>query len=270
MGTQITPKVKVEIIKITSFLASHFFSVWHVIILAISQDEDLSVCEDDYEEYFDGMLVWENRAFHVHLNVFKKNQKDSKKGRYTLAHELGHYFINAHREGIKRGLLEPHPSNGALVHSNRMETEADYFASCLLMPSHELRKFTQGRMFSLDLVKAISDKFNVSLIAAALRFAEVGTHEIMIVFSKNNTVKWYTRSVDFPMLANRFRVGGSLPPTTVAGEAFSKSNARYTTAEAVDLEDWFYYRIGAPSRQLYEQCFYSDIFGFVVSLIWFT
>ena len=270
MGIQIIPKVKVEIIKLTSFLASYYFSEGYANLLEICQDEDLFVCEDNYEEYFDGMLVWENRTFHVHLNVFKNNQKESKKGRYTLAHELGHYFINAHREGIKRGLLEPHPSHGALVHSNRMEIEADYFASCLLMPSNELRKFTQGRTFSLDLIKATSDKFNVSLTAAALRFAEVGTHEIMIVFSQNNVVKWYTRSPDFPALANRFQVGGALPPTTVAGESFLKSNVRYITVELVDLEDWFYYRSGAPNRQLYEQCFYSDVFGFVISLIWFS
>ncbi|QNF34409.1 ImmA/IrrE family metallo-endopeptidase [Adhaeribacter swui] len=265
----ITPKVKKEVVKLTSFLTANFSEGSKTNLLAICEDEILTLCIDNYGSEFDGMLVWHDRQFFIHLNSAKGNTLESNRGRFTLAHELGHYFIDAHREGLKRGLLPPHPSNISLIHTGKMETEADYFASCLLMPLEKLRAFTGRRKFSFDIIRQISDNFGVSLTAAALRFTEVGTHEVMMVFSQGNKVKWYYRSPDFPQLANQFKVGGQLPPTSVAGESFLKSEAKYTGIELIDLEDWFYYRKGAPERQLYEQCFYSDIYDYVISLIWF-
>lgn len=269
MVNPLTPKTKDHIAKITTDLSGLFYSKNKTDLLAIAADERLGIHTDDYGSYFDGMLVWDNPLFHIHLNAAKGNTTETKKGRFTLAHELGHYFIDAHREGMRRGLLQPHPSNGALVHSEKMEAEADYFASSLLMPRERLRNFTARRKFSLDIIREISEEFQVSLTSAALRFTEVGTHGIMVVFCEGNRAKWYSKSADFPDLAHKFRVGGELPPTSVVGESFLKSNAQYTSVEEVDLEDWFYWRKGAPTWQLYEQCFYSDIYNYVISLVWF-
>lgn len=265
----ITPRAKKEIIKISSFLSDNFFTGNQTNLLSICDDEGLFLCVDDYGDSFDGMLVWSDRQFFVHLNSHNGNTLESNRGRFTLAHELGHFFIDAHREGIKRGLLPPHPSNSSLVHTDKMEAEADYFASCLLMPRERLRQLTGRRKFSLNIIKQISEEFGVSLTAAALRFAEIGTHEVMIVFSEGNKVKWYYRSHDFPDLANRFRIGDQLPPTSVAGESFLKANSKYTGIEFVDIEDWFYNKRGASTSQLYEQCFYSDLYNYVISIVWF-
>ena len=67
------------------------------------------------------------------LNIDKHNRPGSDRGRFTLAHELGHYFIDAHRIGLKNGLLEPHPSLTNRKQFTTIEREADYFASCLLL-----------------------------------------------------------------------------------------------------------------------------------------
>jgi hypothetical protein len=80
---------------------------------------------------------------------------------------------------------------------------------------------------------------------------------------RDNIVQWSFRSENFPKVPNNFKRGESVPPTTVAGEAFLKSNARYTTVEAVDFEDWFIYKNWKPEWQLYEQCFYSDQYNSV-------
>ena len=73
-------------------------------------DEKLSVFYDCYEDAFDGMTIYDRNKFYIHLNTDRGNRNDSERGRFTLAHELGHYFIDAHRIGLKKGLLEPHPS----------------------------------------------------------------------------------------------------------------------------------------------------------------
>ena len=264
-----TNKTKKEILKYTDVLTQSFSSTDKTDILAICQDEGISIITDNYNNYFDGMLVWDGTSFHIHINSHKGNRKDNNRGRFTIAHELGHYFIEGHREGIKNGSIPMHASNNSLVHSDKIEFEADYFAANLLMPKEVLRNFTGRRKFSLEVIKEFSERFGVSLTAAALRFVEVGTHEVMIVFSKNNQVKWSFRSDDFPKLANKFRRNGPLPKTSVAGESFLKSGAQYTGVESMDLEDWFEYRGWEPGRQLFEQCFYSDQYDYIISLVWF-
>nr|WP_294795560.1 ImmA/IrrE family metallo-endopeptidase [uncultured Mucilaginibacter sp.] len=269
MSHLITPKIKTETLKLTKYLSDQFHQKNETDLTAICRDEGIKIIVDNYKHYFDGMLVWDGHAFNIHLNSAKGNILSSARGRFSLAHELGHYFLEAHNYLIRNGEIKPHPSNIALFHQDKIETEADYFASCLLMPKERLRNFTGGRKYSLDIVKELSESFKVSLTAALIRFAEVGTHEIMVVFCEKNTIKWFCKSKDFPMLSHNFKVGAPPPSTSVLGESFLKSDAQYTSVQSIDLEDWFFDRKGAPTSQLYEQCFYSDFYGYAISLVWF-
>jgi hypothetical protein len=54
----------------------------------------------------------------------------------------------------------------------------------------------------------------------------------------------------------------------VAGEYFTKKDAKYSTVERVYVEDWFYTRNNSD-RLLNEQCMFVDKYGYVISLIWF-
>jgi len=263
-------KVKNDIIAISSFLADTFHSGRVTNLLAICEDEELSICLDDYKNYFDGMLVWDSNKFFIHLNIAKGNTLESKRGRFSLAHELGHFFIDAHRIGIQTGQIPPHPSHSFLIHSDQMEKEADYFAASLLMPVDKLRSLTSRRKFSLDILNEVSNEFQVSITSAAIRFADVGTHGIMIIFSESGLVKWIHKSPDFIKLGLRCRIGSKVPPTSVIGESFLKRNAKYTGVEKVDLEDWFFLGQWPVNWQLYEQCFYSDIYNYAISLVWFN
>jgi Zn-dependent peptidase ImmA (M78 family) len=261
--------VRNEIERISSYLADTYRKGMATDLVAICREEEIEICLDDYGPHFDGMLVWHAGSFSIHLNTARGNTLESLRGRFSLSHELGHFFLTSHRLGIQSGLLPAHPSNGHLVHSEKMEIEADLFASSLLMPYLKLRAFTARRKFSLDIIKEISKEFAVSLTAAAIRFANVGTHGVMVVFSENGIVKWITKSPDFIKLRVKCKAGSAVPPTSVVGESFLKRNARYTGVEKVDLEDWFYQGEWPVDWQLYEQCFYSDIYDSVISLVWF-
>ena len=62
---------------------------------AIVQDELLNVFYDDYgDDTFDGLTIFEPSTdeFYIHINTARGNRRGSAKGRFTLAHELGHYF----------------------------------------------------------------------------------------------------------------------------------------------------------------------------------
>src|SRR5690606_4385253 len=78
---------------------------------SIVNDEGLEVYYDRYGlDTFDGMTLYDQGKFYIHLNTQLGNKPESPRGRFTLAHELGHYYIDSHRIGLTKGLLEPHPS----------------------------------------------------------------------------------------------------------------------------------------------------------------
>lgn len=262
----ITQQKKKQINDLANHISSHHHNKNITDLQGVAEYEEVFVHSDDYEDAFDGMLVYDKQHFHIHLNTNRGNTIESSRGRFSFAHELGHYFIDEHRIGLKRGTLPPHASFQHVNQKNNMEHEADFFASCLLMPDFKFRQ-NNPKKFSLNTITTLSQEFQTSVLATTLRFVEIGTHEITVVVSENGKVKWYAQNIGFPKWGFRFNVGGTLPSTTVAGEFFNKQ-VKCTEIEDVDPEDWFYCR-WQPKTQMHEQCYYSKAYGYVISLIWF-
>lgn len=218
-------------------------------------EEELNVFYDNYESNtFDGMTIFDNGKFYIHLNLDKGNNRNSDRGRFTLAHELGHYFIDSHRIGLKMGLLEPHPSITNQKQHTLIEREADYFASCLLMPESRFIKDTGNKKFSFKTIDFLSTEYKVSRTAAAIRFSQIGNHPIMIVYAVNNIIMWAYSSDDFPFKS--FLNDKIVPVNMVMGEYFKKGNyADVFTTEQVWATDCFkYVKDEDFQRKLYEHC----------------
>lgn len=271
---------KIQISKLAEFIANEFSDRNLTLLNEIAKFEDVPIHYDNYEDAFDGMLLYDkdNKDFHIHINIDNGNNENSKRGRFTLAHELGHFFLDEHRLGLKYDLLEPHASFHNINHKSEIELEADYFASCLLMPKDKFRDFsaeyrrkTGNRNFSFDTILGLSESFQTSVLSTLIRFGEIGTHEIFAVISKDNIAKWFVKSSDFPNWSFKFKIGNPVPQTTVAGEYFTKEKSKYTGIESLSADDWFYIssKDNRANRQMYEQCYYSDSYGYVISLIWF-
>jgi Zn-dependent peptidase ImmA (M78 family) len=261
-----------QINKLAEFIANDFFNGNLTLLDKVAKDEDIFYHFDQYEDGFDGMLAYADADFHIHINTENGNGENTKRGRFTFAHELGHFFIEEHRLGLKYGLLEPHASFHNLNQKNRMEVEADYFAGCLLMPYSKFRKkASERRSFSFDTITDLSESFQASILSTIIRFGEIGTHEIFAVVSKNNIAQWFVKSNDFPNWKFKFKIGGTLPQTTVAGEFYTIEDRKFRGVEKLSADDWFSpsYDDHRAGRQMYEQCYYSDSYGYVVSLMWF-
>jgi Zn-dependent peptidase ImmA (M78 family) len=275
----ILPHRKTQISKLADYIANEFSDRNLTLLNKIAKFEDVPVHYDNYENAFDGMLLYDTESsdFHIHINIDNGNNQDSKRGRYTLAHELGHFFLDEHRLGLKYGLLEPHASFHNINQKSLIEEEADYFAGCLLMPTIKFKNHSSeykrrtGKGFSFDTLKDLSESFQTSILSTLIRFGEAGTREIFAVISKDNVVKWYVKSADFPNWTWKFKIGEQVPQTTVAGEYYNIENRKFTTIEKLDADDWFKPSAddNRANRQMYEQCFYADSYGYVVSLLWF-
>ncbi|WBL26770.1 ImmA/IrrE family metallo-endopeptidase [Zunongwangia sp. HGR-M22] len=187
----------------------------------IVEEEGIKVFYDCYDTAtFDGMTIYEYSQFFIHINLDRGNKPSTARARFTLAHELGHYFIDTHRIGLKEGILEPHPSKLNNHQFTRIEREADYFASNLLMPETRFKKFINKKHFNPELLNDLKLNFNVSLTACAIRYADIGNCPLMIVYSENGNVKWKYYSLDFPYKYLLYEK--KVPENTVMGEYFNK------------------------------------------------
>lgn len=169
----IAKKNRLKIKKLAEYIALQFDEKITPLERIVA-DENLDVFYDNYESNtFDGMTIYDNGKFYIHINTYNGNRVDTDRGRFTLAHELGHYFIDTHRIGLKNGLLEPHPSLTNKAQYFSIEREADYFAACLLMPEERFRKDIGNKKFGIKVIDYLRSEYKISRTACALRFADI-------------------------------------------------------------------------------------------------
>lgn len=109
----------------------------------------------------EALTVRAPRDFTVHIPMLTSHRRD----RFTIAHELGHYFLH---------YLYPRTSvPQAFARGGRdlAETQANYFAAALLMPS---ARFTRAWRASGGDEWVVADRFGVSASAASVRAQSLG------------------------------------------------------------------------------------------------
>lgn len=109
----------------------------------------------------EALTVNEEGNFTVHLPPLTSDRRD----RFTIAHELGHYFLHYLHAGTAAPMTFGRGSR------NRAETQANVFASALLMPEQAFRDSVtrHGKDWW-----AIGDDFGVSPRAAEVRASVLG------------------------------------------------------------------------------------------------
>jgi Zn-dependent peptidase ImmA (M78 family) len=110
--------------------------------------------------------------------------------RFTVAHELGHYFLEGHYKHIFADGNSRHVSDSGYSSDDPFEREADAFAAALLMPP-ELFKSACARVApGFKAIEALSEKCLTSLTATAIRYADLSDDPIAVIGSKDNRVQF--------------------------------------------------------------------------------
>lgn len=123
------------------------------------------------------------RLIVISSKVYNEEQK-----RFTLAHELGHILIH-------RGTHYFSKEDFATIYTNKQkEDEADKFAVELLLPSKVIRRIIKENDISFELIKEVAQKYQTSLTATAIRMAELTNENIILIYHKNNIIKWWHKS----------------------------------------------------------------------------
>ncbi|MBT3379416.1 MAG: ImmA/IrrE family metallo-endopeptidase [Lentisphaerae bacterium] len=156
-----------------------------------------------YGDAFDGMLEYRSGRFHIYCNLVRLGAEDSPRARFTMAHELGHYFIDEHRNALVSQRVGPHPSLCDFESSLLAEEETDHFAANLLMPERRFRRAVAGASRGLEGILALSRGFGTSITSCAVRCASVNAFPC--AFVKWNWKRHGWRCFSRSMLRGRFR-----------------------------------------------------------------
>ena len=139
------------------------------------------------------------------------------KRRFVLAHELGHFEMH-------RNLIQIHNDTDATLEyfkNGHQETEANEFASELLMPEKLFRAECAGKKFGPELLRYLSERFQTSITSTAYKYFELGDHPICLFYSFNNQVKYWKRPENYPHFIND-RTKLPPPEDSVAAEFFNE------------------------------------------------
>lgn len=172
-GFRLSPIREQDIAELAEAIAEEYFPASRVEPSEIIKAKGISISFGLYGDYFDGLLEHRNGRFHIFANLQRLESIDSPRARFTLGHELGHYFIDEHRNALAMGLAPSHPSICEYESGLPVEREADHFASSLLMPSKRLRKLAEKTPLGLEGILTIADEFRTSVTSTAIKYARL-------------------------------------------------------------------------------------------------
>ncbi len=212
----------------------------------------------------DGRIVFGTNKTIITIN---SNIEYEGKRRFTIAHELGHFEMH-------RNLVPIHDDTDATLEyfqKGSQETDANEFASELLMPEELFIKECQGKKFSPDLLRHLSNRFKTSITSIAYRYFNLGNHPICLFYSYNNKVKYWKRPENYPHFVND-RTNLTPPEDSVAYEFFDKQKIypKHESKQPIWKSTWFVLNNweNDMNYKFFEYCIITPKFNTVLSIVW--
>lgn len=188
--------------------------------------------------------------------------------RFTVAHELGHYFLEGHPAAIMK-IGPAHVSRAGFTEGNlAIEIEADHFASGLLLPTSLVRSQLVDAPVGLEGIEALAEVSLCSLTASAIRAAECSPYPVAIVVSRGEEMRYAFMSDGFKRLGTLgfLRKGDALPASLTRRFNTDGNNVASgkRACEETDLRTWFG---GRRHLVLDEQVVGLGSYGFTLTVL---
>lgn len=181
---------------------------------------------------------------------------------FTLAHELGHYFLHriAYPDGLECGSQDMVRWD---TDYRQIEQQANEFAAYLLMPLDDFRRQIDARAKpTLEDLGACADRYKVSLISAALRWLEYTERRSVLVVSRDGYILWARSSGAALKTGAYFKTIGrppiAIPPASLALCPDLLDGPMGTMQH--DADSWF----AEPCEEI---ALLSDRYDFTISLL---
>ncbi len=208
---------------------------------AIATQHDIVVeAKPNTESGVSGMLLRHGNTFGILYATHIANEGFQ---RFSIAHELGHYFLDGHIDHIFSA-NSIHTSRAGFISDDPYELEADQFAAGLLMPTKLFRQALDRYNPGLEAVESLARLCNTSLTATAIRFAELSEDAIAVVVSTGRKVNFCRFSESMKSIRDiRWLKKGSPIPLETVTATMNSDQTRVACADRdsaeIDLVDWF-------------------------------
>lgn len=177
--------------------------------------------------------------------------------RFSIAHEMGHFKMG-HIQSIQRIC-----SNKDMMswHKTSQETEANFFASELILPKKLVVKRCDVASVNFEPIREIAKDFRSSLTATAIKFVRLCPEKCAVVYSQQGKILWYYKSDDWWPYIPKYV---PLDRRTIAYDFFQGEQIPDEPIE-VDADAW----AGARGlEEIVEHSIGSANYGFVLSILW--
>jgi len=153
-------------------------------------DDPIVSVQGDRLPTFDGAL-YKAKAGRKGWGIIYNNAITSK-GRinFTLAHEFGHYLLHriAYPNGFQCGQQQIVRWDSEY---GQVEHQANVFAANFLMPLDDFRRqVPDGAKVDIEMLRACAERYNVSLVAAVLRWLGYTRKRAILVVSRDGYILW--------------------------------------------------------------------------------
>jgi hypothetical protein len=161
--------------------------------------------------------------------------------RFSISHELGHYFLEGHAEALlEHGF---HQSRAGFISTDPYEQEADFFAAALLMPETPFRRSIEKTPAGLACVEALRSACETSMTATAIRYSGLTRDGVAVLCSSGQFVEWCFMSDGLKQAKGLswVRKGTPLPANTLTSSFNAKPENIRTGQRDIGggrLNDW--------------------------------
>ena len=214
-----------------------------------------------YGEKFDGRIEYipDRKIFILYHPAAK-----SPRVRFSIAHELGHFYIPEHRDLLLTG--KSHNSKAGFVSDTRLEREADEFASYLLIPEKYLNKLINTRSFlTLKDLLELANELEVSATAMAIRYVKMTPEPCAVIVSQEKKQRFYSASDDMEYRGFQWRGRKDIPCDSATAKADENQGSGVVFEGGSDSRVWFSAR--KRECEIWEEAFPLGYTGLVLTML---
>ena len=192
---------------------------------------------------FHGISLGDTNGAQILVNA---NITNRHRRRFTAAHEIGHVHLHI-QTNIQSQFQCTSKDISAGEHSNNIyETEANVFASSLLMPSSAVSSIVNRNDLSWPLVHRIAALCDVSFEAAARRTIALSNDACCLIIHKQNTMWSPIKSRKF----STYVPAQPFPTYLIKQPDIGSAESLTNNIEECDFSDWAF-PDGASGKLLY-------------------
>ncbi|MFO0966102.1 MAG: ImmA/IrrE family metallo-endopeptidase [Gemmataceae bacterium] len=245
----------------------HGFTMLPICPFAIARNADIHVePKDSSEPGVSGFLIRVGNVFGIQYARHIANEGFI---RFTVAHELGHYYLPGHPESLFPNGDGCHRSHSGFISHDRYERQADQFASALLMPESLFTDALDHAGQGFSAIQTLATLCKTSITATAIRFAKYTDDPVAVIVTGGTHVEYCFLSERLKDMKDlEWLKKGDLIAPKSATAAFNKAITNIREARQDDgccwLDDWF---DGAPHVEMNEDVVGLGSYGKTLTIL---